>query len=247
MQGGMNQHVFGHGGDLGDCIAFLPTIRAFGGGHLLIGRREGNNFGRETMRGPRFNAIRPLLEEQTDYIRGVKWTEDFAGCTHDCTGFRTNHRPGENLAQWQARYFGVEISEDPWLKATPNEKYRGATVIARSSRYHERGFPWPDVLRENPEAIFVGLESEHLAFQHRYGTIEHVPTNDLLELAEIMAAASRVISNQTAAWWIAIGLGCDTLQETFRGSPDSIIKRPNARYFTHEPHRLSQRRTATAA
>lgn len=225
-------NVFASTGDLGDIVASLPTVRALGGGHYAIGYRPGPGHGRESMEGKRFEAIRPLLEEQP-YIRGVKWIgQNFTNITHDLSTWRRIWVKDESLLHAQARYLGVKASEDPWLTATPNEKYRGVTVIARSARYHERSFPWPQMLAENPDAIFVGLPSEHAVFQHRYGMIEYVPTADLLELAEIMAAAKRVISNQTAAFWIAIGLGLpEVIQETWSGSRDSIIQRPNARYF----------------
>lgn len=237
--------IFATSGDLGDCIASLPTVRALGGGHYAIGHRQGTGFGRETMEGARFNAIRPLLEEQP-YIHGVKWIgEDFSAVTHDFSTFRKGWKKGVNLAQAQAAYLGITISEDPWLTATPNENYRGVTVIARSSRYHEQGFPWSQIVRDNPNAIFVGLQSEHVAFQHRFGLIRYVPTEDLLELAEIMAAAKVVISNQTAAFWLAIGLGATTVQETWRDSPDSVIVRPNAKYFYRHDN-SKPKRTARA-
>lgn len=224
-------NVFASTGDIGDVIASLPAVRALGGGHYAIGYRPGPGYGRESMEGKRFDAIRPLLEEQS-YIRGVKWIgENFSGVTHDFSTWRRIWVRDESLLHAQARYLGVKASEDPWLTATPNREFRGKTVIARSARYHERSFPWPQMMEENPDAIFVGLPAEHAAFQHRYGTIEYVETADLLEMAEIMAAAKLCISNQTAAFWVAIGLGVDTIQETWSGSRDSVIHRPNARYF----------------
>lgn len=229
-------NVYGHSGDLGDIIASLPAVRALGGGHYGIGYRPGPGHGRESMEGKRFDAIRPLLEDQP-YIRGVKWIgQNFSNITHDFSTWRRIWVKHESLLQAQARYVGVKASEEPWLTATPNEKYRGVTVIARSARYHERSFPWPQMMEENPDAVFVGLPAEHAAFQHRYGIIEYVETADLLEMAEIMAAAKRVISNQTAAFWVAIGLGLpEVIQETWSGSRDSVIHRPNARYFHRNP------------
>lgn len=239
-------NVFASTGDLGDIIATLPSVLALGGGHYGIGYRPGLYHGRESMKGARFEAIKPLLEEQP-YIRGVKWIgEDFSGVTHDFSTWRKKWIRDESLAQAQARHLGISISEEPWLEAAANEKYRGATIIARSARYHERGFPWPQIMAENPDALFVGLPDEHFAFNHRYGPIEYLPTSDLLELAEIMVAAKLVVSNQTAAFWIAIGLGLpDVIQETWSGSRDSVIQRPNAKYFYK--HERSHRTTRSAA
>lgn len=229
------KNVFLHLGDFGDILGFLPTIRALGGGHLCIGHKphpgKGHpGFGRESMRGARYEAILPLLLEQP-YIYGARWTDDFAGVTHDASSFRLSPRGDDNLAQWQARHFKVTISEEPWLIAEPDERFRGRTIIARSARYHEISFPWPRIMRENPDALFVGLPDEHAAFQHRYGEIEYLMTHDLWELACAMAASKMVVSNQTAAFWLAIGLGVDTIQETYSPHPDSIIRRPNAKYF----------------
>ncbi len=236
--------VFGHTGDLGDILASLPSVRALGGGHYCVGHKKGKNFGRESMKGARFDAILPLLEEQ-GYIFGVKWIgSKWTEVNHDFSTFRRGWKPGDNLAQKQAAHLGVKISEEPWLTATPNEQYRGITVMARSLRYHEPLFPWRKLRAEHRKSIFVGMPDEHADFERRFGTIEYVPTKDLLELAEIIAAAKLTISNQTATWWIAAGLGVAVTQETYSGSRDSVIQRPNAKYFyRHQPvtHRASIR------
>lgn len=233
-------NVFASTGDLGDICASLPAVRALGGGYYAIGYRPGPGYGRESMEGARFEAIKELLIEQP-YIAGVKWIgEDFRSVTHDFSTWRHQWREGENLAQAQGRHLGIAISEDPWLTAEPNAYCRGRTIITRSARYHEPGFPWARMLHESHEPLFVGLPEEHAAFQHRYGAVEYLPTNDLYEVACAMAAAGRVISNQTAAWWIAIGLGVEVSQETWSGSRDSVIERPNATYFN--PHPAPSRR-----
>lgn len=226
----MTTHTFAHSGDLGDIIASLPTVRAMGGGDFLIFHREGAN--RESMKGARFNSIRPLLEAQP-YVRECAWNEAIIENCQDLSTFRHDFRPDENLVQWQARHLGVSVSEEPWLSCARSSKSFGKTVVARSLRYQNYDFPWKRLIAQyRTELIFVGTEDEHKAFQICNGCIvEHCRTANLLELAEIINGADRFIGNQSCPFWIAAGLGVTLIQEVWPVGPNSIIKRKNARYF----------------
>lgn len=226
-------NVFCHTADLGDIIACLPSIRAMGGGHLLIGERRGRDGGRESLRGARFESLRPLLEAQP-YIDSVAWSDSLPDIGHDFSTFRQNYRKGENLAQQQARHIGVTISEAPWLLAEPSPVTKGRTVFARSLRYHSQSFPWDKALVRFENPLFVGLPEEYMAFQTKWGRpIENVTTPNLLELAKLIAGCELFIGNQSAPYWIAAGLGVPLIQETWPHDANSIIVRPNARYATN--------------
>lgn len=226
-------------GDLGDCVAALPILRALGGGTIVIsedptGRWPGP---RETMRGPRYDAILPLLLAQ-DYVEQIEWQDHPTGITHDLSRFRDDRKGAhENLALWQARVLGVDVDLTPWLTLPETRlphvgNYHGKVVFARTKRYHNYFFPWADLLRKHEEkGVFVGLKTEHEALEeetHRPIPYHHTP--NLLDLAAFLAGAKLVIANQSVCFWIAIGLGVPLIQESWPPSLNSIIPRTNAVY-----------------
>lgn len=225
-------NTFYHSGDLGDIIASLPSVRSLGGGDYLIGPGPC----RESMRGTRFEILRPLLLAQP-YIRSVQWQEGPSGATHDFSGFRHDMIEGENLADWQARHLGVTISLEPWLTANASPKSAGRVVVANSNRHRNSLFPWTKLLRvKYPDSLFVGLAEEHAAFQYRSGCrLEFLRTENLLELAEVIAGSKLFISNQSCPFWIAAGLGVNLIQEVWPAGQNSIVKTANAQYWFVPP------------
>lgn len=223
-----------HTGDLGDVIAALPTIRQLCGGNLVIGQGFcGQGFCRESMKGPRFDTIKPLLEAQP-YIASVSWSDAKPEGALDLSNFRQNYVRGKSLAHWQASHLGVETVETaPWLTAPKHEHPRGRVIFARSTRYANGQYPWFALIKRYPDAVFVGLASEHEAFEREFSCrVRYVPTRDLLELASVIAGARLFCGNQSCPWWIACGLGVTTFQETWAHDSNSIIERPNAHYMT---------------
>lgn len=222
--------TFTHTADMGDIIACLPSIRAMGGGELIIGERTGIHGGRESLRGARYESLAPLLSAQP-YIDRVSWSDTLLESKLDFSTFRANYRRGENLAQQQARHVGTEISETPWLVASPSERTKGRAVLARSKRYHNPQFPWDKVLLRHKDPLFVGLPDEYQAFQTKWGRpIEHHMASSLLELAGIIYGCSVFIGNQSCPAWIAMGLGVPLIQESWAVDANSIIERSNAKY-----------------
>lgn len=229
--------TFGHSGDAGDAVAALSVIKAMGGGSMVFFDREKG--ARESMKGNRFQAIRPLIEAQP-YIRECVWSDSPEGVTHDFSTFRHDHKSGEDLASWQARHLGVTIDLAPWIMAYRNPESFGRVVVARSFRYQNREFPWRRVVSKyGKKILFVGLQDEHKAFQIENSClVEWRPTKDLLELAEIIAGCELFIGNQSCPFWIAAALGVNLVQESHRPILNSIIKRSNARYLIHPPYDL---------
>lgn len=233
----MTRNRFLHRGDLGDVIAALPTMKALGGGDIIIGPQIGKDQGRESLKGSRFDAIRPLLEAQ-NYIGNVSYNDDPKDFTHDFTHFRNNFQVGENLLDWQARHIGIQVPSDPWLTALRSPKSIGRTVVARSLRYRNPGFPWHAVMAKHRNCLFVGTEEEYKDFSRSVKRIDFEPTKDLLELAEIIGGSHLFVGNQSCPFWIAAGLGVALIQEVWAHSPNSQVKRPNARYLMRGPFSL---------
>ena len=78
--------------------------------------------------------------------------------------------------------------------------------------------------------IFVGSILEHRLFTASYLPVEYQETKDILALAQVIAGASVLISNQTCAWWIGAGAGIPVIQESYLNDLNSVINRPNLFY-----------------
>ncbi len=199
------EQVFAHAGDLGDIIAALPIIRAMGGGKIVITPRPNlPMMGRESMEGARYEAIKPLLEAQP-YITSVEWGEAPPGCV-DFRAFRQGIPGGENLIVTQARHVGCEdFSFGKWLHVP--DPIPGPAVFARSPRYWNPRMNWSVMYAKHQDAVFVGSEEEHAAFQKETKiTLPHRKTRDLLELARVIAGSERLFCNQSCPVWIGFGL-----------------------------------------
>ena len=236
------ERVFAIAGDIGDCIAMLPSIRHMGGGHIVItppppGVGTGQGFCRESMEGARYESIRPLLECQP-YIRSVSWGPLPAGAI-DVSHFRTPPHFQENIIQCIARYLKLgRVSEEPWLTVPfEGEAGRGPVVFSRSPRYHQPRMNWQGYVSGIQDSIFIGSPDEHAAFEKYIGrTVKHQKTKDLLEVAKLMMAARFCAANQSCPLWIAMGLGRPFVLEV---CPDvsiqnSIVVRENGRWVGNE-------------
>lgn len=226
--------VFSAVGDLGDIIAFLPTIRQLGGGHLILGNRNGRG-AREPMTQARYDVIAPLIAVQP-YITGMHREDDAKDVNYNVTDFRTKPtQVGYNLATWQADFLGItNLDLSPWLFAHPAPESAGRAVFARSLRYQNPAFDWRGMVAKYPGAIFVGLLDEHAAFCSAFGQVEYRPTANLLEVAELIAGSEIFCGNQSAPAWVAMGLGHSLIQEMdqWESNRNSIVARPNAEFRT---------------
>ncbi len=216
----------------GDAIAALPTMRAMGGGTLVLTERANvSNGGRASLKGERFEMLKPLLLAQP-YVDDALWMDEPPKGCIDFRRFRDMRSNGRNLAQWQAAYAGVKINESPWLVAEADPKYAGRAVFARSLRYHNPNFDWTPIINRHPNRLFVGLHDEYMHFQTAWGKpMEWMTAPDLLTLARIVKGCSIFVGNQSAPFWIAAGLGVPIIQETWAQSANSIVRRPNCRYI----------------
>lgn len=229
-------NTFHHTGDLGDVVASFPVLRELGGGKYVFSDAKFplGHGPRESMRGGRFEAMRPLFEA-TDYITGMEWQDKPANITHDVASFRGRPwRPCETLTQWQGRHFKLKLPDapEPWLTLdVPNHN---KIVVSRTQRYHTKFFPWAPIIdKYGDDIVFVGTPPEYLAFAGLTNRpIEYKPTANLLEAAKIIAGSRFFIGNQSVLFWIAAGLGHPLFQETHDQiyTRNSIVPRDNAFY-----------------
>lgn len=221
-----------HPGDIGDAISALPMIREQGGGHLIFRNHPEcatTRFYRE-IKGVKFEALRPLLEAQ-EYIQSVRYSDEDSA-DYDMTHFRAKYVPERTLTEAHEEYIGFPTSDmRPWLKANPSKDSKGRVIVARSARYHTETFPWKKYADQyRDRMLFIGHIEEHKDFQQVVGMdVELAITPDFLRIAELIAGSDLFIGNQSAAFWVAAGLGHPLIQERF--NLDSTIPRKNAQYI----------------
>lgn len=220
---GIEMMHFGHSGDLGDIIYALPIIQQLGGKHCLW--LFDRPFTKKLV--SRAKAIVPLLEAQP-YIQYVN-IADSDQIDYDLSPFRKHYDPVRTLLASQAKWANGQYAlprptgDKPWLTATPDPRSKGRVVIARSARYHNRFFPWKKIVEHYGQSIlFTGLPEEHAAFCETFGKVEHCPTENLLETAQLIVGSDLFIGNQSAPYAVAEGLKHPRIQETSLWVPDCI-------------------------
>jgi hypothetical protein len=199
---------FAHSGDLGDLLYALPTIKALGGGEVIL---YPDKRVREAFTVERAHNIGVLLAEQS-YIRRWRFVP---GAEERRRRLRLRAlaeriRPPE---RGKPRLFaGSRVRRRPCRRDVPwLEVEHPATlarvVVIRSHRYRQHDFPWLELARRyRKEAVVLGAQSEFEELFHLYGFEKHVQTLTLAEMARVIAGAELVITNQTAAYAIAEGL-----------------------------------------
>lgn len=219
-------NTFLHSGDLGDAIYAMHIVSALGGGQIfLVSRPVTKAFTPE-----RVAALKPLLMAQP-YIVDVVDGEPLEPVTHDFSTFRQGGHPfGNNLVELQARWVERRLTTKippvtgAWL-SVPDVEYNGRVVVHRSARYQNANFPWKQLAAHyGDRMIAVGFPEEHQALERVTNRkIEFARTNDLLELAQLIAGAALFMGNQSSPLAVAIGLGVPVMQETCQHIPDCVF------------------------
>jgi hypothetical protein len=225
------ERTFSHGGDTGDLIYALATVKMLGGGRLRLVKSHGV---REPFSPAKVESLRPLLEAQP-YISGVEYGETAIGVNLD--EFRKHYRYDLSLCDMVASTFGLPHypREEPWLFC-PDPNPVARVVISRSPRYHGNRFPWRRVCAKYArEAVFVGLPEEHAAWQGEFGRIPYVPTPDWWELCRVIAGSQIFCGNQSAPMAIALALCVPRIvQEMCPLYADCHFERPGVAYGRDE-------------
>lgn len=215
---------FTHSGATGDIIFSLPTIRAMGGGQLLI-----HNFHRQ-----RYEAIKPLLEVQP-YITGVEWVSEKPSDAVDLDKFRQYAGHHNNLveAHFKGQGLAPDNWQDGWLtlpecpELIPGIRY---SLVNRTTNYADPNFNWSkevDYLRSiSDEVYFIGYPDEYLLFNTTFKNhIKYFPCN-FLEAAQLMKRAVMFSGCYSAMSTIAMGLGIDYRLEQAPGHTCSSLLLP---------------------
>lgn len=225
--------------------------RVFGSEHT------GYHKGRYTQKD--WEMIAPLLRSQS-YLKKVEiYNGEPTNITfedhwkyHLRQGWQGNQTECYALTQGMDIYdpeLSKKLLHEPWLTPVePIKIYGKPIVINRTPRYlygdqratiaqwHE----WVDKKLAD-YSVFLGTPDEHDAFENEFKVkVDHIPVEDLLEMARIIQGGEQFIGNQSVGLCIAIGLGktfwCETRKDwqvtkTPHGWGDVWFPRVNGHYF----------------
>lgn len=252
---------FKHSGATGDLIYSLALMKHLGGGEFYlhlnqidwIGQHyygsKPSPFHQGRMTQGDFDYMKSFMLAQK-YITECEVMEKDTEITHNLDRFRplfVGH-PG-NYVDIYAAAFGItdlvvqkSIRTTPWLRVPESQKIGGRdVVINRTARWLPNSLSdqWGRWRTEGIEtrAVFVGLPEEYSKFCEDTGwSIPWAKTNDMLELAEVIAGAKLFIGNQSQALALAIGLGvpyhCEARQDLpLERNECYFPNQPNGNYF----------------
>lgn len=228
-----------HAGKLGDLVYGIAVIRAVHASDLyLYPIREFTDvnarLGLELARSqPSLGEVR-LWEDQAfnldlDEFRkfNVYWT-NLADAQRMVVSALLRQRVFDGTAGGIS--LGPELREGPWLHFDiPACLTDRNVVFARSQRNHGPVGFWPEAMRLLlNRAVFVGTPEEYKEFTDNFGEIPFYPTEDLIELARIIAGCSLFVGNQSCPFAIAEGLKKSVIQETDLVTPNCLFMRENS-------------------
>jgi hypothetical protein len=235
-------------GDIGDVCILLSIIKQIPGGpHTLLVQSSGCTKAKSPREADRLcRLVKPLAESQ-DYISECRRVNAGEHIDWNSAGFRgQGYNPGNTL-------FGAHLShlittkgighgfkaDKAWLKVDPAPDSKGRVIVNRTGRYRNHFFPWREIYAKYKDRIlFIGLPHEYRDFSGQFGACEYRYTENMLDVAEVIAGSLLFIGNQSSPNAVAEGLKHDMIQEVSLQVPDCIYHRSNAQHIFDERCRL---------
>lgn len=229
-------------GDVGDCVFLLSIIRQLPDSpHTLVLRPNAQTKAKD-IEGVRkmFSFLEPLVSIQP-YIKEFRIGTPEEKVDWASEGFRANHyEPGRTLMKAHLDHLTSRIGighgingDSAWIEnVKPSAETKNRIVINRTGRYRNTLFQWKEVVRHyRHRLLFIGLPHEWKEFVGTCGYVEHRPTTNLLEIAELIAGSELFIGNQSCANAVNEGLKHASIQESSLEFPDCIYKRDNGQFI----------------
>jgi len=210
--------VVKHSGNAGDIVYSLPVAKEIS---KLTNKKviyslnpdvpirldfpDSHPLGGVMLNGTMIDMLSPLLYAQ-DYIESV--CEFDGGLVDiDFDFFRSLKIPcNNNIARWCSYITAVAPKlYEPWLSVTPDERYRGAIIVARSSRYRNRSISYSS-LNYLEEVWFIGVESEYRDMLQVVPKLKWLKVVNFLEMARAIAACRFFFGNQSFPYSVAEAL-----------------------------------------
>jgi hypothetical protein len=213
--------IFTHSGNSGDIIYSIPTIN-----HLTNGEKRASVFIKPAkyVYGNQYDFVKDLLLMQI----GIKevlpfippdnnWAwHHWPGLKQDYDLDAARHERNRGVVHIIKRYFDAfNIQKDhrePFLFIDDNKKNAGKyALIHLTPRWSGPLYRWDEILsiakKRHESVFFIGFQSEWLDFCVKYGWIEHIETESLLDMARLIRDCEALYCNQGVALTIAQGLG----------------------------------------
>jgi len=217
---------FKHSGSLGDLIYSLPAVRALGGGVMYVNKdgfwTEGTSdpvrlLRRLILAQPYLHDVREWAGERVDY--------DLDGFRRAITGFGWCRFL--NIADSVLMLTGMAPSERdrPWLTVPPVDGFHVRLLVHVGRRWRGCSFNWSKLISERGPAVFVGTAKEHADFEAAHCKIDYLPTADLYELAQLIAAADRFAGTQSCPYAIAEAMKRPATLEVGVDIPNALFHR----------------------
>jgi hypothetical protein len=228
----MRRATFKHSGSIGDVLYALAAVRALGGGVFKFDRYSGawwwGVYGDPVAQAWRLLDRQPYLDlvdwlapgEPYDYNLDC-FREVFAGETWTPSGIHLGRCHGMPLGLSNAAW------AEPWLMNVEPKRI-ARVVLQRTARYRSPYFRWEAFLADHKgEVAFVGMPAEHADFVRRFGYVPHYPTEDLYDVARVVAGCELYAGNQSSPFAIAEGLKKPALLELWPFLPNCLFDRPD--------------------
>jgi hypothetical protein len=222
---------FKHSGALGDLIYSLPIVKHFGPGEFYLHLNQMDWIGQHyygalptpfhqgRMTQGDFEYMKTFMEAQEYITKFDVLDPKVAEITHNLDRFRPPFvQHPTNYLMLYSEVFGLTLDEakavssQPWLTVPKPKRIEGKTTVINRTRRWIPPTPsgaW-DELKSQVEdsALFVGLPDEYQAFRKETGwDIAHYATDNMLDLASVIAGAEIFVGNQSQAYALAVGLG----------------------------------------
>lgn len=248
--------TFKHSGTLGDIIYSLPVMRALGGGEFYLHLNQvawiakhyynsvPSEYHQNKMSTQDLEFMYDFMMQQS-YIHKFEPLTPHIEITHNLDRFRPAfvHHPA-NYIQIYCEAFGIndtqtqnDIISTPWISVRQLNTKPGRPIVvnrtARGFSPQQRNPQWDQWRSQewDKRAVFIGLEQEYEEFRKWSSwDLTYYPTKNLLEIAEIIAAAELFIGNQSMALALAQGLGTPYAFEHRRDLP---LNRNESFFPTH--------------
>jgi len=240
--------TFKHSGDMGDIIFSLPTIKALGGGILLLDPDGGEicplvkwaDRTRTKLNKESIDFLRPLLEYQP-YIEMVDYW-DGRKVDYDLDEFR-KHIKYNNLADSHLAAFNLPLGNRDFRWLDFDQKWKEEAVnkpllISRTPRYHGNFGFWEAFLGDSnhkpyeDKMAFIGHKKEHEIFEYTFG--KQVPYYETPTVQSIIGAIMNcqvLVTNQGFIHSLGEGMKKgDMLTELYRVYPSVVFKRDGVMY-----------------
>jgi hypothetical protein len=211
---------------MGDCLSSIWTVMKLGGGTLYLGETEFTPDAKD--------ALMPLL--QLPNLKTKIWRGEKIDVNFNLMRNVSLNMSGPDLRLWYCYAFGLSVDiSKPWLNMKFTKDYD--IVVARSPRYRNKDMSYGFLQQKKLKVGFVGLPDEAYEFTQYVPNAEYIKTENLKEVAQVIASSRVFIANQTSAFWIGEAMGHPKrIVEVFMTAPNCVIQTSVGHHCYRQDH-----------